>query len=146
MRRRRIVYDGGLSKLDVATDTESEESEDEAFHKLVGEANMKHETLEATVKYVEDKYEDSLLEQKLRDVRAGLISSRNILGSLSESEDDEEPTLFDVHKDEEQFCGRSLSTTTKTELIEINYAIRFYAVYEGRGVSPPTRDVPITIC
>jgi hypothetical protein len=62
----------------------------------------------------------------------------------SEDEHNEE-ALFDVHKDEEQFLGRSLSTTIHTELIEINYAIRYYAFFESRGVSPPSSEIPITI-
>lgn len=62
-----------------------------------------------------------------------------------DSEDEHDDQLFDVHKDEEQFLGRSLSTTTKTDLIEINYAIRYYAVFEGGGTTAPTNDIPIKI-
>ena len=70
----------------------------------------------------------------------------NDVPEFDSDDEDHAKQLFDVHKDEDQFLGRSLSTTTKTELIEINYAIRFYAAYEGKGISAPTAEIPITIC
>ena len=39
-----------------------------------------------------------------------------IIGYLDEDNGD---ALFDIHKDEEQFCGRSLSPTTDTDLVQI---------------------------
>ena len=71
-----------------------------------------------------------------------------IVGDVPEydSDNENEEQLFDVHRDEEQFLGRALTPSTKTELIQINFAIRFYAVFEGRGISEPTNEVPITIC
>jgi len=68
-----------------------------------------------------------------------------VVGSAKPRNDEEEDAGFDVHEDEELNCAKMLSCSTVTELITVQYFLRFYAQYEHVGISAVTREIPIKL-
>jgi len=88
-----------------------------------------------------NKYKEFTIKVKVPQ----LESYSKVVGEMKARSDEEEEAGFDVHADEESACAKMLSSSTETELIKIDYFLRFSAYYESQGFSKLTRDIPITL-